>query len=442
MKSFNLFAFILVVLLPFSIVSYNKTCSIDSHPVNTSFPDYGTLSWLIYPMSNNLFLNIYYQKVPLYFERRNQSYYTHHQYGNFQYHKKVTQIIGRRSKRTKKYMLARATKTGEDVQPFHYWKSPEVIASYSKAEIKNGVKKSDINSYWDPDALNYLYDEGYTINFPSIHMYLHKPFLFELLIKHLGVYPKLNLYVTPKRNKGFKKHFDSHDVYILQINGSKHWKVYSKININYPVTDWSDKKLSKVRPKLKKPIIDVILHEGDSLYIPRGYIHEAECDQIGSTHITIGFMTMKKIDLIYISIREFNYLSADQLKQLKNYCIQITKKSDDLRQSIIDHFCVNDRQCNEPNDAIIELYTNVVNDFFLNVIGHKIPILIKNIQNILMKGYQYRKKIMKKLSRRISNLSKLRPITHLMQEKRKSVEIVRKNKNGGSRGGGGGKIEK
>ena len=49
---------------------------------------------------------------------------------------------------------------------------------------------------------------------------------------------------------------------------------------------------------------------------------------------------------------------------------------------------------------------------------------------------------MKKLSRRISNLSKLRPITHLMQEKRKSVEIVRKNKNGGSRGGGGGKIEK
>ena len=36
-----------------------------------------------------------------------------------------------------------------------------------------------------------------------------------------------NVYVTPPDAKGFKAHFDTHDLFILQVNGSKRWRLYA-----------------------------------------------------------------------------------------------------------------------------------------------------------------------------------------------------------------------
>src|SRR5262245_22628614 len=36
-----------------------------------------------------------------------------------------------------------------------------------------------------------------------------------------------NIYLSPRNAQGFKTHYDSHDVFVLQVAGSKHWTLYA-----------------------------------------------------------------------------------------------------------------------------------------------------------------------------------------------------------------------
>ena len=428
-------------------IALPHSCSVDETSTTDSpFPLYATLGWLVHPMPAKQFLQDYYQQLPIHFKRRNQSHHTHHLHKDFNFHQEINAIVGRRSK-AKKYMAARATRTGQDVGPFHYWHSPEVVAStsYTQKEIKRGQKTSDTKALWDPAALDYLYKEGFSLQYPAIEGYWKQPHLFTALMNTLGIYSQLNLYVTPKREKGFKAHFDSHDVFVLQTRGSKHWKVYSVPEgvRRHPVTDWSDSKLETVRSTLtsNSSVIDVVLETGDALYIPRGYMHEAECDQgeDGSTHVTIGFMTMKTADLLYVAVRESKTLALRVLKRFQKYLIAETKRNVELRRSVLGSSIEQNQHTQQhtaPVDRLVRLYTEVVTDFLsTDVVEEKeksshskllLTLTPESKIKTLGNGLKWRKKTMKKLAKRsvTVKLSKLRPITHSMQEKRKPVELT------------------
>ena len=34
---------------------------------------------------------------------------------------------------------------------------------------------------------------------------------------------QINAYITPPENQGFAAHYDTHDVFVLQVSGSKRW---------------------------------------------------------------------------------------------------------------------------------------------------------------------------------------------------------------------------
>ena len=38
-----------------------------------------------------------------------------------------------------------------------------------------------------------------------------------------------NSYYTPRRSQGFAVHHDTHDVFVLQVAGEKHWRVYDPL---------------------------------------------------------------------------------------------------------------------------------------------------------------------------------------------------------------------
>ena len=38
-----------------------------------------------------------------------------------------------------------------------------------------------------------------------------------------------NIYLSPPNAQGFKTHFDSHDVFVLQVAGSKVWTIYDTL---------------------------------------------------------------------------------------------------------------------------------------------------------------------------------------------------------------------
>ena len=418
----------LLAASPSYSTTISHTCSVDDFGQPSPNPLlYGSLRWLTYPLSTGNFLDTYYQQAPIFFQRRN---HTHYQPAISW--RDINFGVGMRSPTTKKYMSARATRTGQDVAPFHYWKMPEVLAAFPKAEIKKGQKTAKNQAYWDPAALEYLYDEGYSLQYPAVELYWKKPLLFYELTKHLGVYSRLNIYVTPKKQQGFKAHFDSHDVYVLQMSGSKHWKVYGVpegASFPFPVTDWGDDKLDVVRSKLGKPLIDVILEEGDGLYIPRGHMHEAKCDtDEPSSHVTVGFMTMKVSDLIYISVRESKHMDATTLKKFKNYLQTRTKESADLRRSALLFCLASDTRCKTPTDRLIKEYTAATEGFILSQQSNNsiLRLLRENGISILELGMKYRTKELNRLARRskASRLAKIRPITHELQEKRKPREWI------------------
>ncbi|MGH3105140.1 MAG: cupin domain-containing protein [Gaiellaceae bacterium] len=100
----------------------------------------------------------------------------------------------------------------------------------------------------------------------------------------LGQPAQANAYLTPRRSQGLPVHHDTHDVFVLQVSGSKRWLVYEPV-LELPL------KHQRYTADLGGPgevVLDVTLGAGDTLYLPRGWLHEALTSETDSLHVTIG----------------------------------------------------------------------------------------------------------------------------------------------------------
>jgi hypothetical protein len=90
-----------------------------------------------------------------------------------------------------------------------------------------------------------------------------------------------NVYLTPPSSQTVPAHADDRDVFIIQVVGCKLWTIYTNIPIPYPYpSEQVGKSTALPVPEqvLRGPILfQSILYPGDVLYIPRGYVHEAQC---------------------------------------------------------------------------------------------------------------------------------------------------------------------
>ncbi len=97
---------------------------------------------------------------------------------------------------------------------------------------------------------------------------------------------QINIYITPRQSQGLPLHYDAHDVFILQISGSKHWRLYDSPEKS-PVRQQRFQKDNYIQTDLQRSFD---LHEGDLAYIPRGLVHEASTSDSNSVHITLGLL--------------------------------------------------------------------------------------------------------------------------------------------------------
>ena len=106
---------------------------------------------------------------------------------------------------------------------------------------------------------------------------------------HQGV--QANVYLTPKNSQGFTAHYDTHDVFVLQIAGSKHWRIYPPV-VELPLASQPTLSEAEIKQQIGEPTHQLNLREGDCLYLPRGYVHEAMAADEPSLHITVGVIAV------------------------------------------------------------------------------------------------------------------------------------------------------
>jgi Cupin superfamily protein len=145
------------------------------------------------------------------------------------------------------------------------------------------------------------FEEGATFVLQGLH---HSwPPLAEfcrVLERELGHPAQANAYFTPRDAQGLPVHHDTHDVFSLQVAGEKRWLVYAPA-LELPLRD------QRYRPDHGapgEPVHDVLLKPGDTLYLPRGWLHEAKTSSTDSLHITVGVNVHTWLDAIKAALRE------------------------------------------------------------------------------------------------------------------------------------------
>jgi len=119
------------------------------------------------------------------------------------------------------------------------------------------------------------------------------------LVGELGHPAQVNAYVTPPSSQGFSPHYDTHDVFVLQVSGEKHWVIHAPVHPD-PLKGqvWTDHRAAVAAAAAGEPVIDRVLRPGDALYLPRGWIHSATALGDTSIHLTVGMAAYTRADVV------------------------------------------------------------------------------------------------------------------------------------------------
>ncbi|MEU8788247.1 cupin domain-containing protein [Streptomyces sp. NPDC048643] len=143
----------------------------------------------------------------------------------------------------------------------------------------------------DDTALWRAFAEGATLVLQALHR-TWEPIadLASTLSEELGHPVQANAYVTPPQSCGFDAHYDVHDVFILQVEGSKRWIIHEPV-VPDPLRNepWTDHRKAVADAAAEnKAHLDTVLNPGDVLYLPRGWLHSAQARGDVSIHVTLG----------------------------------------------------------------------------------------------------------------------------------------------------------
>lgn len=106
-----------------------------------------------------------------------------------------------------------------------------------------------------------------------------------------------NLYLTPARGHGLRTHYDPHDVFVLQLRGSKQWRVGARA-ADSPMAFL----MSESFPPMSGECTHILMQAGDVLYLPRGTLHDAVAADELSCHLTIGLHPKTYLDAILAAV--------------------------------------------------------------------------------------------------------------------------------------------
>lgn len=152
-----------------------------------------------------------------------------------------------------------------------------------------------------PERVADEFRSGATLVLQGLHLHWRPAALFcRGLEAALGCPVQANAYLTPAAAQGFAVHHDTHDVFVLQVAGRKRWLWYEPV-VELPL---GDQRFSAERHDPGEPVAEFTLEPGDTLYLPRGWPHEAHTSDSDSLHLTVGLHPQTRLDAIRTALAE------------------------------------------------------------------------------------------------------------------------------------------
>jgi bifunctional lysine-specific demethylase and histidyl-hydroxylase NO66 len=156
-----------------------------------------------------------------------------------------------------------------------------------------GLGTSNLDDIVAPNNVVDRYRRGDTVVLQGLqHTNPHLARLANNLALALDHPVQVNAYLSPANARGLDLHFDFHDVFVVQLGGSKRWRIWAPLP---RTTDPVKGRHSIAAPQLDElgdPLLDLTIEAGDCLYLPRGYPHAAETTDLPSDHLTIGLLAV------------------------------------------------------------------------------------------------------------------------------------------------------
>ncbi|GAA0604932.1 hypothetical protein GCM10009416_48180 [Craurococcus roseus] len=117
-----------------------------------------------------------------------------------------------------------------------------------------------------------------------------------------------NVYISFQSHKAFPAHYDTHDVWAVQVEGEKTWNVWEGRADN-PLPHPLFRNVSQAQHEQKKGKLRerVVLRAGDLLYLPRGWYHDALAEAPASVHVAYGVNAPLGMDLVNILLERALY---------------------------------------------------------------------------------------------------------------------------------------
>ncbi len=225
-----------------------------------------SLEWLISPIGRDAFFNEYWEKRPLVVRRGQPDYF-----GSLLSLDEIDRVL-----------------TTQDLR-------------YPNVTLKNAARNVTARDYTARgDALDVarvyqLFEEGSTITLAFLDSVVPALAAFCRSLEREFSFPfQTNIYLTPPRAQGARFHYDTHDVFVLQVVNSKKWTLYGT-PVESPLS--SQEFDASLHPR-GEPTLEFGLEPGDVAYVPRGLVHDAQSGKELSLHITAGVLARTWSDLL------------------------------------------------------------------------------------------------------------------------------------------------
>ncbi len=242
-----------------------------------------SLEWLIHPASKKEFFEQYFEKQPLVIKRNDPGYF-----GHLLSLDEIDRVLTTLDRNTDQIILKNA-------------KRPLSEEDYA------------VDGELDVARTCQLFAEGSTITLAFLDTVVPQLTQFcRSLEKDFSCPFQTNIYLTPPNAQGAKAHYDTHDVFVLQVSGTKKWVIYgTPVELPLPGQDFD----LEVHA-LGEVSQEFTLEAGDLAYVPRGVVHDAHSTDTTSLHITAGILRYTWTDLLLEFLASASLRDAEFRKSL------------------------------------------------------------------------------------------------------------------------------